>query len=296
MSSRSETRLGIVMGIGAYTIWGLLPLFIHALQALPVADILAHRVLWSLVILLVLATILRRWAAIRTTIRTPRLVLALSASTLLIGSNWAIYVYSVNSGHTLQASLGYFINPLVNVGLGVLFLRERLGRMEIAAILLAAAGVAALAIQQGGIPLIPLGLALSFGLYGLVRKIVGLGPVEGLLIETGLLFPLAIGWLAIAPGAMARPDSPSLWLLVASGFVTTIPMLLFAGAANRMRYSELGLLQYIGPTLQLLIAVAVFGEPMLPIHLLAFALIWTGLVVYVFATWHRGRVTPTLPE
>ncbi|KQX22688.1 MULTISPECIES: EamA family transporter RarD [unclassified Sphingomonas] len=296
MSVRSETRLGIVMGVAAYTIWGLLPLFIRALQALPVADILAHRVIWSLAILLVLATLVGRWAAIRATIRTPRLLLALGASTLLIATNWAIYVYSVNGGHTLQASLGYFINPLVNVALGVLFLRERLGRMEVAAILLAAAGVAALAIQQGGIPLIPLGLALSFGLYGLVRKVIGLGPVEGLLIETGLLFPLAIGWLALMPGAMARPDSPPLWMLVASGFVTTIPMLLFAGAANRMRYSELGLLQYIGPTLQLLIAVAVFGEPMLPIHLLAFALIWSGLAVYVLATWHRGRVTPALPE
>lgn len=296
MAFRSETRLGVAMGVAAYAIWGLLPLFIRALQALPVADILAHRVIWSLAILLVLATLVGRWAAIRATVRTPRLLLALGASTLLIATNWAIYVHSVNSGHTLQASLGYFINPLVNVALGVLFLRERLGRMEVAAILLAAAGVAALAIQQGGVPLIPLGLAFSFGLYGLVRKMVGLGPVEGLLIETSLLFPLAIGWLVLAPGGIVRADGPPLWMLVASGFVTTVPMLLFAGAANRMRYSELGLLQYIGPTLQLLIAVAVFGEPMLPIHLLAFALIWSGLAVYVFATWHRGRVTPALPE
>lgn len=295
-TTRRQTRLGIAMGLGAYTAWGLLPLFIRALQALPVVDILAHRVIWSLAILLVLATVLHRWSAIRATIRTPRLMLALAASTLLIATNWGIYVHSVNSGHTLQASLGYFINPLVNVALGVLFLRERLGRMEMAAILLAAGGVVALAVQQGGIPIIPLGLAFSFGLYGLVRKMVGLGPVEGLLIETSLLLPLAVGWLLTMPDAMAQPGSPPVWMLVASGVVTTVPMLLFAGAANRMRYSELGLLQYIGPTLQLLIAVAVFGEPLLPIHLLAFALIWSGLAVYVFATWHRGRVTPVLPE
>jgi len=295
-TTRRQTRLGIAMGLGAYTAWGLLPLFIRALQALPVVDILAHRVIWSLAILLVLATVLHRWSAIRATIRTPRLMLALAASTLLIATNWGIYVHSVNSGHTLQASLGYFINPLVNVALGVLFLRERLGRMEMAAILLAAGGVIALAVQQGGIPIIPLGLAFSFGLYGLVRKIVGLGPVEGLLIETSLLLPLAVGWLLTMPDAMAQPGSPPVWMLVASGVVTTVPMLLFAGAANRMRYSELGLLQYIGPTLQLLIAVAVFGEPLSPIHLLAFALIWSGLAVYVFATWHRGRVTPVLPE
>lgn len=296
MSSRSQTRLGIAMGLGAYTIWGLLPLFIRALQAMPVADILAHRVIWSLAVLLVLATAMKRWTAIRTAIATPRFLLALIASTLLIGSNWMIYVYSINSGQTLQASLGYFINPLVNVLLGVVFLRERLGRPETLAILLAAAGVAALAIHQGGVPLIPLGLAATFGLYGLVRKIVGLGPVEGLLIETGLLLPIALAWLLTMPNVLARPDAPALWLVLASGLVTTVPMLLFVGAAHRMRYSELGLLQYIGPTLQLLIAVAVFDEPLRPIHMLAFALIWAGLAVYVAVTWHRGRVTPTLPE
>lgn len=296
MPSLSQTRLGIAMGLGAYVIWGLLPLFIRALHPLPVADILAHRIIWSLAILLVLATIMHRWAAIRATLRTPRYLLALFASTLLIASNWMIYVYSVNSGHTLQASLGYFINPLVNVLLGVIVLRERIGKPETVAILLAAAGVVALAVQQGGIPLIPLGLALSFGLYGLVRKMIGLGPVEGLLIETGILLPLAAGWLLTTPNAAALAGAPPLWMLIASGFVTTIPMLLFAGAANRMRYSELGLLQYIGPTLQLLIAVLVFGEPLLPIHMLAFALIWSGLAVYVAVTWHRGRVTPTLPE
>lgn len=295
MSARSETRLGIAMGIGAYTIWGVLPLFIRALHALPATTILAHRILWSLLILIGLTQGMRRWAAAHAATRSPRIALALLASTVLIASNWLIYIYAVNGGHTLQASLGYFINPLLNVLLGVVFLRERMGRTETVAVLLAAAGVASLAIAQGELPIIPLGLALTFGLYGLVRKMIGLGPVEGLLIETGLLAPFGLAWLMLVPQP-ALQGTPPLWMLMASGVVTTAPLLLFAGAANRMRYSELGLLQYIGPTLQLLIAVAVFGEPLLPAHMLAFALIWSGLFIYVAATWHRGRVTPTVPD
>jgi len=296
MSARSQTRLGILMGVSAYTIWGVLPLFIRALHALPASAILAHRILWSLLILLGLASATRRWAAARIAAASPRTAIALVASTLLIASNWLLYIYAVNSGHTLQASLGYFINPLLNVLLGVLFFRERMGRTETVAIVLAAAGVASLAIAQGELPIIPLGLALSFGLYGLVRKMIGLGPVEGLLIETGLLAPFGLAWLMLGPQPGLDGPAPPLWMLMASGVVTTAPLLLFAGAANRMRYSELGLLQYIGPTLQLLIAVAVFGEPLLPVHMVAFALIWSGLLIYVAATWHRGRVTPTVPD
>jgi chloramphenicol-sensitive protein RarD len=292
----TETRIGIAMGVAAYTMWGVLPLFIRLLHAVTPPGILAHRIIWSLAILVVLAFAAKRWGAARTALLNPRTALALCASTLLIASNWLLYIYAINSGHALQASLGYFINPLVNVVLGVFFLRERLGRLESLAILLAAAGVAILAISQGTIPAIPLGLALSFGLYGLVRKMIGLGPVEGLLIETSILGPLALFWLLTQDIAVAGLPAPAFWLLMASGVVTTAPLLLFAGAANRIRYSELGLLQYIGPTLQMLIAVEIFGEPLLPIHLLTFGLIWTGLIVYVFATWHRGRVTPAVPE
>lgn len=296
MSTRSETRLGIAMGASAYTIWGVLPLFLRALHPVSAAGILAHRIVWSLLILVALAFLKRRWPAALAAIRRPRIALALVASTLLIASNWLLYIYSVNAGHALQASLGYFINPLVNVLLGVVILRERLGWPEIVAILLAGAGVMTLAIDQGAVPWIPLGLALSFGLYGLVRKMIGLGPVEGLLIETGMLAPFALGWLLTMPILPAQGEGPAFWLLMASGVITTVPLLLFAGAANRMRYSELGLLQYIGPTLQMLIAINIFGEPLLPIYLLTFGLIWSGLLVYVVATWHRGRVTPTIPE
>ena len=293
----SNSRVGILMGIGAYTLWGVLPLYLRALKPLSAIAILSYRVVWSLLLLLLIALLFRRVGAIRAALGRPRTALALLASTLLIASNWLLYIYSVNSGHALQASLGYFINPLVNVLLGVAILHERLGRIEMVSICLAGAGVAALTIQQQALPLIPLGLALSFGLYGLVRKMVGVGAVEGLLVETGLLAPFALAWLMLsaANGPAAGPP-PATWLLAASGLITTVPLLLFNGAARRIRYSELGLLQYIGPTIQLLIAVRIFGEPLLPIHILTFTLIWTGLIIYAVATWHRGRVTPALPE
>lgn len=236
-SARSETRLGILMGIAAYTIWGGMPLFIRMLAAVPAPAILSNRIVWSLAILLVLAFALKRWGAAWAAIRRPRTALALCASTLLIACNWLLYIVAVNSGHALQASLGYFINPLVSVLLGVVFLRERLGRMEWGAIALAAIGVAILAIEQGTIPYIPLGLAFSFGLYGLVRKMIGLGPVEGLLIETGILAPLSLYWLLTQPQLVPGAVAPSYWLLMAAGLFTTVPLLLFAGAANRIRYS-----------------------------------------------------------
>ncbi|ATE67184.1 protein RarD [Rhizorhabdus dicambivorans] len=284
------------MGLGAYTLWGLLPLLIRLQRPLTAAGILAHRIVWSLLVLIALAFVLKRWPAVRAALARPRLALALCASTLVVGGNWLLYVHAVNSGQVMEASLGYYINPLVNVLLGVVVLRERLGRPEIVAVLLAAAGVTALAVHQGAIPYIPLGLAFSFGLYGLIRKLIGMGPVEGLLIETGLMAPVALLWLATQPILPPGVAGPPLWLLMLAGAVTIAPLLLFAGAANRIRYSELGLLQYIGPTIQMLLAVFLFGERLLPIHLITFGLIWSGLALYVAATWHRGRVTPTMPE
>ena len=296
MTTTSQTRLGIMMGLAAYTMWGVIPLYIRLLHPLTPLMILSHRVVWSLTILVVLASAMKRWAAVVAAVVTPRVALALLGSTLAIAFNWLLYIHAVNAGHTVQASLGYFINPLVNVLLGFVFLRERFGRLEAIAILLAAVGVAALAVDMGAIPYIPLCLGFSFGIYGLIRKKIGLGPVEGLLIETAILLPLALGWLLTRPGLQTGPESPALWLILMIGLVTTVPMLLFTAAANRMRYSELGLLQYIAPTLQLLIGVMIFGEPFVPIYYLTFGLIWAGLILYVFATWRRGRVTPLVPE
>jgi chloramphenicol-sensitive protein RarD len=182
--ARNETRVGIAMGVTAYTMWGVLPLFIRMLHPATPPAILSHRILWSLAILMILAYALKRWRPALAAIRKPWVALALLGSTAAISCNWLLYISAVNGGHAVQASLGYFINPLVNVVLALVFLRERLGRLETVAVLLAAIGVLALAIEMGTIPYIPLGLAFSFGIYGLIRKMIGLGPIEGLLIET----------------------------------------------------------------------------------------------------------------
>lgn len=297
MRGLSTTHVGVIMGVGAYTFWGVLPLYLKALLPLSASTILAHRIMWSLLLLALIAIAYRRGAAALAAIRHPRIALALIFSTLLIAANWLLYIHMVNTGHAIQGSLGYFINPLLNVVLGMIFLRERLGMAETIAVLLAAAGVVALAVEQQTIPVMPLALALSFGLYGLVRKMIGIAPIEGLLIETLLLAPFALGWLLFAsPPSVGLGPMPPLWLLALSGVMTTLPLLLFNGAAQRIRYSDLGLLQYIAPSIALLIAVYVFGEPLLPIHFVTFGLIWSGLLVYAVATWHRGRVIPMVPE
>ncbi|RVT89482.1 EamA family transporter RarD [Sphingomonas crocodyli] len=295
MPAMSSTRSGIVMGASAYAIWGLLPLFLKQLQPLGAVEILSHRVIWSLGLLLLLALALRRGKALMQVMRQPKLIGVLAVSAALIGLNWLVYVHAVNEGHTLQASLGYFINPLVNVLLGMVVLRERLGRAEWAAVVLAGAGVAVLTIGQGALPTLSLILAISFGLYGLVRKMAPVESLEGLLVETALLTPLALGWLLLHDGFVLPAGGPSWPLVISAGIVTATPLMLFAAAAKRMRYSELGLLQYIAPTLQLMCALA-FGEPLLPVHMLAFAFIWSGLAVYGIATWHKGRVRPMAPE
>jgi len=270
---------GILCAVAAYAIWGLLPAFLKLLKPLPAPDILAHRILWSLLLLVVLATLLRHGAALRRIVTTPRLMLALTASATLIAINWLCYIIAVNSGHVSQASLGYFINPLVNVLLGTLILRERLGRIEGVAVALAACGVAFLAYEQGGVPVIPLTLAVSFGGYGLIRKITPVDAMDGLLIETAILTPPSILWLALAGSSLA--DGPAFALLPAAGIVTAIPLMLFAAAAKRVRYSDLGVLQYIAPTLQLILAVAVYGEVLPPAQWVAFGLIWISLAIYL---------------
>jgi chloramphenicol-sensitive protein RarD len=275
----SKINPGILYGVTAYAIWGLLPLFLKLLKPLPAPDILAHRILWSLLLLVVLAIVLRHGAALRRIVATPRLMLTLAATATLIGINWLCYIVAVNGGHVAQASLGYFINPLVNVLLGTLILRERLGRIEGLAVALAACGVAFLAYEQGGVPIIPLTLAFSFGAYGLIRKITPVDALDGLLIESAILAPPSVLWLSLAGTSLAK--GPAFALLPVAGVVTAIPLMLFAAAAKRVRYSDLGLLQYLAPTLQLILAVGVFGEVLAPAQWAAFVLIWVSLALYL---------------
>lgn len=279
---------GILFGVCAYGIWGLLPIYLKRLLPLPALDILAHRILWSLLLLVMLAIGLKHGPALASIIRRPRVMAALAASATLIAVNWLFYILAVSDGHIAEASLGYFINPLINVVLGVVVLRERLGRTELAAVLIAAAGVLWLTWAQGRVPVTALVLAVSFSLYGLVRKMTPVDAIDGLLIETVLLAPFSLAWLLLA-GTPTWATTPGWGFLVGSGVVTAIPMLLFAAAAKRIRYSDLGLIQYLAPTLVLGLAVFVYGEPLPPERLLGFALIWVALVVYATGAIRRGR-------
>lgn len=295
---RRAARLGALYGIGAYVSWGLLPLFLKLLVGVPAFQIVAHRILWSLLLLVLLVTVLRCWRAIRAAVSVPRTMLMLTASAALIAVNWTVYIWAVLHGHVVEASLGYFINPLVNVALGVVALRERLRPWQGVAVAIAAAGVFALALSGGSALWISLLLALSFGLYGLIRKVVAVDALAGLTIETALLAPVALAVLmvATAQGTAAFGHGAHLnMLLMLAGVVTAVPLLMFAAAARRMRYATLGLFQYLAPTLQFLEAVLLFGEPLRPVHLVTFACIWTGCALYAadLARTPRPRAATT---
>ncbi len=278
-------RTGIIYATLAFLSWGLFPLYFHALNEVPSGQILAHRVLWSLVFLLCVLTARRQWSWLPGMVRRPNVVGCFVASALLLSVNWLIYIWSVNNGHVIDASLGYFINPLVNIMLGYLVLGERLRRLQWLAIGVAAAGVLWLTWQAGTVPWIALALAATFGGYGLLRKTAALGALEGLAFETMVLFPLAlvyVVWLTMhdANVFLTTPHDSTRWLLVAAGPITAIPLLMFAAGARRIPMAVLGMLQYIGPTIQFLLGVWLFQEAFTADRLVGFALIWTALALY----------------
>ncbi|MBB5684519.1 EamA family transporter RarD [Sphingobium boeckii] len=291
----APARAGLIYGLGAYLIWGLLPAFFKLLHAVSPGEIVGQRVLWSLLFIAGLVALRRSLPALRRALANPRVIGFLAISAMLIGVNWLIYVWAVINGHVLAASLGYFLNPLINVALGMIFLKERLGRVQMASVVLAAIGVAILALGASEGLWISLGLAFTFGFYGLVRKIAPVEALEGLAIETLILAPFALGWLLwLGQGdGLVFGETTSLSLLLAfGGVLTAVPLLLFAAAARRMPYAELGLLQYVAPTLQFLLAVIAYGEPMTQAHVICFAFIWTGLAIYAagnVAELRRGR-------
>jgi chloramphenicol-sensitive protein RarD len=287
-----RTRAGLLLGLGAYALWGVMPLYFKAVAAVRPTEIVAHRIVWSLLFLGALAALWRRGPAIRTAMATPRIALTLALTSALIGVNWLVYIYAVVSGHVLEGSLGYYLNPLVNVLLGVAFLKEKLTVAQKGAFLLAAAAVALLAAGAGGAIWISLTLATSFALYGFLRKIVPVDALEGLSVESIFLTPLALAWLLWLQG---HGESSFLQsrvtdaLLILGGAVTAIPLLMFTAAAKRLPYSTLGFLQYIAPSLQFLLAVLVFGEPLTAAHVAAFGAIWAALAVFLFEGVRMGR-------
>ncbi len=296
---RSDQRTGVALGLGAYFLWGILPLYFKLVGQVPAVEIVADRVIWSVLFLAGLVTLRRRWGAIRTALGTGRVLLILIATAGLIAANWLIYIWAIVNGHILAASLGYYLNPLVNVLLGVIILKEKLTRGQLAAVLLAAAGVAVLAFGAGSSLWISLSLALSFGLYGFVRKVTPVDSLEGLAIETAILAPLSLGYLLWAhPGisGLAAYDATTNVLLIVGGALTAIPLLLFNAAAKRLPYSTLGFLQYLAPTLQFLLAVAVYGEVLTIAHMVCFAAIWTALAIFAGEGLRVGRARARAAE
>ena len=292
-AASQRARAGFLYGLAAYGLWGIMPVYFKWLKAVPSIDIVAHRIVWSLLVLVLLVTVARAWNQIRAAIRSRKALAMLFVTALLIGTNWLLYVYAINSGHILAGSLGYYLNPLANILMGRFVLKERLTRLQWAAVAIAAAGIAVLAAGAMGTLWISLALCFSFATYGLLRKIIHVESLAGLTIETTLLFPIALGWLLLG-GAAGQPmgsGGQETALLIAAGIVSTVPLLCFTAAARRLAYSTVGMLQFIAPTLQFLLAVAVYDEPFTTAHGIAFGCIWTALALYVSAIVHDLRLT-----
>lgn len=283
-SQAKTTVAGVAYGLAAGLVWGLGPIYWKAIQAVPAVEIVAHRVVWSVLFLALLMALLRQGPALRQAARSWRNILPLFATAILISVNWGIYIWAVQVGRVLEISLGYFLSPLVGVLLGTTLLRERLRPWQIAAVGLAALGVVNQVFALGGIPWLGLVLALTFGFYGLIRKLVPADALVGLGIETTLILPFALGYIAFlsADGrAVAWSLDPvGIGLVLSAGAVTALPLLWFAQAARRLRLSTIGLILYLAPSCQFALAVFVFGEPFTTAHLVSFAFIWAGLAVY----------------
>jgi chloramphenicol-sensitive protein RarD len=294
----NHPRAGLAFGLAAYGLWGVLPIYFEAIRSVPAVDIVAHRVLWSLPFLAVLVMLGGGREKVRAAVRRPRTLAMLTLTALLIGANWLLYVYAVTGGHILAASFGDYLNPIANVLLGRFVLREKLSRLQWTAVAIAGVGIAILAAGALSQLWLSLALCVTFALYGLFRKIVPADPLTGLAVETALLFPLAIawlGWMALAAQPIFGSSARDAELLVLAGVISTTPLLLFVAAAKRLAYSTMGMLQFISPTLQFLIAVLLYREPVTLAHMIAFPAIWGALVLYAIAMLRAPKL-PQPPE
>jgi chloramphenicol-sensitive protein RarD len=301
-ASVDERRIGVGAGLGAYVLWGVFPLYFPLLEPAGGLEIVAHRIVWSLLFIALLLTVLRRWSQVRALVSDRRALLVLAAAAVLIAVNWLVYVLAVNSGHVVEASLGYFINPLVSVVLGVVVFTERLRRLQWAAVGIAVLAVVVLTVDYGHPPWIALALATSFGLYGLMKKLVRVEAAPGLFVETAVVFVPALVVVTVlesnGDAAFGHAGVGQAFLLVSSGLATAIPLLLFAAATRRVPLSTVGLLQYVTPLMQLSIGVFVYDEPMPPARLVGFAIVWVALAVFTVDslrqahTNRRGAAAP----
>ena len=288
-----DRRVGVAAGLGAYGLWGVFPLYFPLLEPAGGLEIVAHRVAWSLLFIALLLTVRRGWSQVRATVADRRALLVLAVAAVLIAVNWLVYVYAVNSGHVVEASLGYFINPLVSVVLGVVVFRERLRRLQWVAVGIAVVAVLVLTVDYGHPPWISLALAVSFGVYGLMKKLVRVDAVPGLFVETAVVFlpAVAVIGLLTADGSAAfgHEGVGHGLLLVSSGLATAVPLLMFAAATSRVPLSTVGLLQYVTPLMQLSLGVFVFDEPMPPARLAGFAIVWLALAAFTVDTLRQAR-------
>ncbi len=290
---------GILYAFCAYVIWGMFPIYFKSLLEIPPLEVLMYRMVWALAFLAIVLSVRRQWAWLKPVLRQPRVLAGFTASALLLSSNWYLYIWSVNHDRVIDASLGYFMTPLVNVLLGSMILGERLRRLQWMAVGMAAIGVLWLTWQNGHPPWISLLLGITFGLYGLLRKTASLGTLEGLSLETMLLFPLAVVSLLVmtTQGAhgFADASTSTKWLMLASGPITAIPLLLFGAAARLVPLSTMGLMQYITPSLQLIVGIWLYHEPFGGARLIGFAAIWVALGLYsldgIWQSWRRQQVS-----
>ncbi|MBE1546178.1 chloramphenicol-sensitive protein RarD [Mycobacterium sp. OAS707] len=285
-------RSGLLFGVGAYASWGLFPAFFPLLKPASAFEILAHRIIWCVALMVVVIAAVRRLGDIRQI--TGRTWLLLTLASALISINWVIYIYAVNNGHVVDAALGYFINPLVTVALGLLVFRERLNRAQFAALGIAVIAVVVLTVEVGSLPVIGLGLALSFGLYGAIKKVVPVDPRVSVGIEAGLAAPFAVAYIVVLQvtnrGTFTDHGPGHVVLMILSGVFTALPLLLFAAAAQRLPLVTMGLLFYLTPAMQLTWGVVVGHEPMPPARWLGFGLIWVALAVFTADALWRSRV------
>jgi chloramphenicol-sensitive protein RarD len=292
---------GILNGLAAYAMWGFFPIYWKYLHNVPAMQVIGHRIGWSFLLLLIVILISGQWKDFRSAALHPKVIGIYAVAAVLLSINWLVYVWGVNAGFIVETSLGYFINPLLSVALGVLFLRERLRPAQWIPVGIAALGVIYLTIIYGRLPWIALTLAFSFGFYGLVKKLAPLGSLYGLTLETGIVFPIALAYLLVVEfsgtGSFFHADVLTNVLLIGAGLVTTVPLLMFASAARQIPLSVVGLLQYIAPTLQFLIGVFLYKEPFDRAHFIGFAIVWVALIIFWVENYLARRVpVEPIPE
>ncbi|QWF32200.1 EamA family transporter RarD [Pseudoalteromonas sp. SiA1] len=293
MSIDTEQRKGAIFACLAFFMWGLAPIYFKMIQHVSAFEILMHRVIWSVMFLILVVSVLNYWNKIKRILIQPKLILMLVVTSTLLGFNWGLFIWAINNNHMLDASLGYYINPLLNVLLGMVFLNERLRKLQGAAVALAFTGVLLQLISFGSFPIVAFSLATSFALYGLLRKKLQVDALPGILIEALILLPVALTywWLMVPTETSNLPANDWLTnaLLVSAGIVTTLPLLCFTGAAKRLQYTTLGFFQYIGPSLMFILAVVFYGEVFDAERVITFACIWSALAIFSWDSYHQSR-------